>query len=518
MMTAEQLKNSILQLALQGKLVPQNSTDKKASDLLKEDQKNKKIKGRRSDVKQKTVSKISRNAEGEYVEYEGTKNKSLQGRIPFEIPDSWEWIHLGYVCDIARGGSPRPIKSYLTEREDGINWIKIGDSDIGGKYINSTKEKIIPEGMKKSRFVHAGDFLLTNSMSFGRPYILNCDGCIHDGWLVLTGYKEVYDKEFLYYMLASGYAFNQFCDVVSGAVVKNLNSDKVADAIFPVPPLEEQKRIVAKIEELMPFVEQYATARTKLNTHNASFPEMMKKSILQEAVQGKLVPQDPNDEPASVLLEKIAEEKKRLIKEGKIKKQKPLPEITEDEIPFDIPESWEWVRVNDVLVLENGDRSSKYPKETDYVEEGIPFFGARDMVNGEMDFSSVRFISKDKYDELGGGKLKDGDLVCLLRGSVGKIACFYENEHYSTGFICAQMVIMRLIIKELLSYIQIMTETSYYQKIISSKVTGTAVRQLPAVEISKVVIPIPPLQEQKRIVSKVHELMLNVIELTDINE
>ena len=176
------------------------------------------------------------------------------------------------------------------------------------------------------------------------------------------------------------------------------------------------------------------------------------------------------------------------------------------------------MRVNDILVLENGDRSNKYPKEMDYVDEGVPFFGARDMVNGKMDFSSVRFISEDKYNELGGGKLKDGDLVCLLRGSVGKIACFYENEHYSTGFICAQMVIMRLIIKELLSYIQIMTETPYYQKIISSKVTGTAVRQLPAVEISKVVIPIPPLQEQKRIVSKIHELMLNVIELTEINE
>ena len=304
----------------------------------------------------------------------------------------------------------------------------------------------------------------------------------------------------------------------AGGAQPNISKDKIVNSIIALPPLAEQKRIVAKIEELMPFVEQYAVASTKLNTLNTTFPEMMKKSILQEAVQGKLVPQDPNDEPASLLLKKIAEEKKRLIKEGNIKKQKPLPEITEDEIPFDIPESWEWVRVNGVLVLENGDRSSKYPKETDYVEEGIPFFGARDMVNGKMDFSSVRFISKDKYDELGGGKLKDGDLVCLLRGSVGKIACFYENDHYSTGFICAQMVIMRLIIKDLLSYIQIMTETPYYQKIISSKVTGTAVRQLPALEISKVVIPIPPLQEQKRIVSKIHELMLNVIELTEINE
>ena len=389
MMTAEQLKNSILQLALQGKLVPQNSNDKRASDLLKEDQRNKTIKGRRSDVKQKTVPQISRNADGEYVEYEGTKKKSLQGRIPFEIPDSWEWIHLGYVCDIARGGSPRPIKSYLTEREDGINWIKIGDSDIGGKYINSTKEKIIPEGMKKSRFVHAGDFLLTNSMSFGRPYILNCDGCIHDGWLVLTGYKEVYDKEFLYYTLSSGYAFNQFCDVVSGAVVKNLNSDKVADAIFPVPPLEEQKRIVAKIEELMPFVKQYAVASTKLNTLNTTFLDMIKKSILQEAVQGKLVPQDPNDEPASALLKKIAEEKKRLIKEGKIKKQKPLPAITEEEIPFEIPESWEWARLGEIGETNIG---LTY-KPSDISENGIIVLRSGNIQNGKMDYADVIKVS-----------------------------------------------------------------------------------------------------------------------------
>ncbi len=168
------------------------------------------------------------------------------------MPNTWEWIRLGAICEVARGGSPRPIKQYLTNSKDGINWIKIGDSDKGGKYINSTKEKIIPEGVCKSRLVHSGDFLLTNSMSFGRPYILNIDGCIHDGWLVLSGYQESYDKDFLFYMLSSVFAYYQFCGVVSGAVVKNLNSDKVASAIFPLPPFAEQQRIVAKINEILP--------------------------------------------------------------------------------------------------------------------------------------------------------------------------------------------------------------------------------------------------------------------------
>ena len=178
----------------------------------------------------------------------------IDDEIPFEITNNWSWCRLGSICNIARGGSPRPIKQYLTERSDGINWIKISDSDKGGKYIKSTKEKIIPEGVSKSRFVHAGDFLLTNSMSFGRPYILNVNGCIHDGWLVLSDYSSIYDKDFLYYMLSSTFAYYQFCDVVSGAVVKNLNSDKVAESLFPVPPLKEQRRIVAKIEELLPII------------------------------------------------------------------------------------------------------------------------------------------------------------------------------------------------------------------------------------------------------------------------
>ena len=180
--------------------------------------------------------------------------RCIDDELPFEIPDSWELVRLGAVLEIARGGSPRPIQQYLTTESDGINWIKIGDTDKGGKYIFKTKEKIHPEGVTKSRMVHSGDFLLTNSMSFGRPYILKTDGCIHDGWLVLSNRFECYSVDFLYYILSSPFAYYQFCDSVSGAVVKNLNSDKVANALFPLPPLSEQHRIVQRIEELFPLV------------------------------------------------------------------------------------------------------------------------------------------------------------------------------------------------------------------------------------------------------------------------
>lgn len=218
----KQAKNKILDLAIHGKLVQQDLNEEPASKLLK---------------------RINPKAEI-------TCDNGQYGKRPFEIPNSWCWSRLGDINNIARGGSPRPIKDYLTDDKNGINWIKIGDTTREGKYIDSVKEKIRPEGMKKSRFVHKGDFLLTNSMSFGRPYILNVDGCIHDGWLVISPIGEVYTSDFLYHLLSSSFAFEQFTNVASGGVVTNLNSDKVADTIFPVPPLAEQQRIVAKIEKL----------------------------------------------------------------------------------------------------------------------------------------------------------------------------------------------------------------------------------------------------------------------------
>jgi type I restriction enzyme S subunit len=230
------MQKSLLQMAIQGKLVEQRPEEGTANTLLKNCYINAEVDGRR--VKQKNITEIT------------------DDDMAFEIPESWEWIKLGTVCTIARGGSPRPIKDFITTAEDGVNWIKIGDTEKDGKYIYSTAEKIKPSGVSKSRLVHAGDFLLTNSMSFGRPYILKVDGCIHDGWLVISQAKEVFDQNYLYWMLSSGYAYSQFCGKVSGGVVKNLNSDKVANSVFPLPPLAEQKRIVAKLEELLPLCER----------------------------------------------------------------------------------------------------------------------------------------------------------------------------------------------------------------------------------------------------------------------
>lgn len=179
----------------------------------------------------------------------------------------------------------------------------------------------------------------------------------------------------------------------------------------------------------------------------------------------------------------------------------------DDELPFEIPESWVWVRFSDIAIFENGDRSSRYPVESDYVPDGIPFFGAKDMGERFMEYSAVRFITPQKYEELGNGKLKDGDFVCLLRGNVGKTRIYKENEKYHTGFICAQMLIIRCIESNIQEFVYTVINSPYYCRSIESKITGTAVRQLPAKEMANTLIPLPPLAEQHRIVQRIEELL-----------
>ncbi|MDY6386092.1 MAG: restriction endonuclease subunit S [Fibrobacter sp.] len=261
----EALKKSILQEAIQGKLVLQNPKDEPAQKLLEriaasrnesslslpKGTSSTSLRGAKATKQSKNPPSRIYRENGVWYEQIGTATpKDITDEIPFEIPETWAWCRFNSICDIARGGSPRPIQNYLTDSPEGYNWIKIGDTEKGGKYINSTKERIKPEGLTKTRLIHKGDFLLTNSMSFGRPYISNIDGCIHDGWLVMSILGNAFVPDYLYYLLSSPYAYHQFCGRVAGAVVKNLNIDKVAESLIPLPPLAEQKRIVSKLEQL----------------------------------------------------------------------------------------------------------------------------------------------------------------------------------------------------------------------------------------------------------------------------
>lgn len=237
------LKSKVLDLAMRGKLVEQDPNDEPASVLLE------KIKAEKDQlIKEKKIKKSK------------PLSPITDEEKPFKIPDSWEWVRLGDVLTILRGGSPRPIKKYLTDDPNGINWIKIGDSTTNSRYIDHAAEKIIPEGLHKTRVVHKGDFLLSNSMSFGRPYILKIDGAVHDGWLILSDYDKLLDKNYLYYLLSSNYINLQFKSLATGSTVKNLNRDRVANTIALVPPLQEQKRIAAKIAQLFTLLHKVASS------------------------------------------------------------------------------------------------------------------------------------------------------------------------------------------------------------------------------------------------------------------
>ena len=235
-------KSKILSLAIRGKLVPQDLNDESASVLLE--------RVRADREKLVKAGKIKR-TKGESAIVRGDDN-SYYGKLP----QGWALARLGEVCEIARGGSPRPIQAFLTDSTDGINWIKIGDTKVGGKYITKTEEKIKPEGIKRSRYVNVGDFLLSNSMSFGRPYILKIDGCVHDGWLVLGKVEKVFNADFLYYALSSPLMYDLLSRLAAGSTVKNLNSDLVKMVVFPIPPLNEQIHIVTKIENTMKYFDK----------------------------------------------------------------------------------------------------------------------------------------------------------------------------------------------------------------------------------------------------------------------
>lgn len=340
-MNAQDLKNSILQLAVQGKLVEQRAEEGTARELLEQIklEKDQLIKDKRI-KKSKPLPEIT------------------EDEIPFEIPESWEWVRLEELGEIIGGGTP---KTSTPEFWDGdIAWLTPADmKNIKGKYASSGARNITQLGLDKSsaRLMPAGTVLYSSRAPIGYIAIANNDISTNQGFKSLVPVNTEI-SEYMYYCLIS--RTNNIVSRASGTTFKEISGSEFGLTVVPVPPLEEQHRIVAKIEEILPYIDQYDKAYTKLETFNKKFPEDMKKSILQMAMQGKLVEQRPEEGTADELYEQIVAEKAQLIKDGKIKKEKPLPEITEDEIPFEIPSSWRWVRLGEITILQNGDRSSKY--------------------------------------------------------------------------------------------------------------------------------------------------------------
>lgn len=470
MMTAEQLKGSILQLAMQGKLVEQRLEEGTGEALYKDIQAEKKNLIRNGIIKkQKELPEIT------------------EAEIPFDIPETWKWIHVDSSISLLSGADLTPDK--YNSNEKGIVYIT-GASNIenGEVIVNRWTEHA-------KNIAHKGDLLLTCKGTVGKTAIL-CLKEAHIARQIMAITPIMCDTSFINYYIQ--FIVNDLKKKAK-SMIPGIERASVLGAPMPLPPLAEQKRIVAKIEELMPFVEQYAAASTKLNTLNTTFPDMMKKSILQEAVQGKLVPQDPNDEPASVLLKKIAEEKKRLIKEGKIKKQKPLPEITEDEIPFDIPESWEWVRLQDLAELITKGSSPKW-QGINYVEKGLLFVTSENVGAGELIWNNKKYVDYRFNDISPRSTLKRGDLLTNIVGaSIGRTAVYDIDD---VANINQAVCLIRLINQHLASYILMYLNSPTAFRIMMSDKVETARPNISLTNIAEFLVPLPPLEEQNRIIKK----------------
>lgn len=528
----QKLRELILELAVIGRLTCQNKADDAKTEFLKLAQEAKKL-------------QLSEN-------FKTLEHRPQQISLGFETPQNWHICLFDEIAAIARGGSPRPIKSFITDVNDidGVNWIKIGDSERGSIYITSTSEKIRASGVTSSRMVYPDDLILSNSMSFGYPYIMGIEGCIHDGWLVIRTPSQI-NKLFLYYLLRSPYARKQFTKSAAGAVVQNLNADKVKELILPLPPLEEQQRIVEKVDELMQLCDQLEQKQnlsseahdklvdTLLRVLINSFDvdefqqnwqrisenfdllftteysvEQLKQTILQLAVMGKLVKQDPNDEPASELLEQIAEEKAKLVKEGKVKKSKPLLEISDEEKQYEIPHNWVWARLDSLTSKIGAGSTPKGGKEV-YVDSGIPFLRSQNVWNDGLALDDVAFISEETHEKMSGTHVQANDLLFnITGGSIGR--CALVATDFETANVSQHVTIVRSIDKDLAPFLHLVLRSSYIQNLVMDVQVGVSREGLSIGKLSQFLIPLPSLTEQKRIIKKV-EILNSIIDSLQVS-
>ena len=501
-MNAQQLKNAILQEAITGRLVPQDPNDEPASVLLDRIRKEKaklvkEGKLKKKDLEEKPISKEE---------------------IPFEIPESWEWCRWGMLGDYKKGpfGSSLTKSMFVPKSEDAIkvyeqkNAIQ-KDYTLGEYYISKEKYETM-----KGFTVHSGDIIVSCAGTIGETYLLPSEAPIGIINQALMRAKLHLDSIIPYWLLHFQYILlieNRLKG--SGSAIKNIPPFEVLKAMpVPLPPLAEQHRIVAKIEELLPKVEEYGKAQEALDKLNAELPERLKKSILQEAITGKLVPQDPNDEPASVLLDRIRKEKAKLVKEGKLKKKDLIETpISKDEIPFEIPESWEWVRI--------GEYASKI---TDFVASGS-FASLRENVkyypNKEYailvrtkDFQTnfqtdLVYTDKHGYDFLSNSNLFGGELILPNIGaSIGKVFIVPKLNYRMT--LAPNSVMIRFYWEEQRDWIFTIFSSSFGKNLLHDISSSTAQGKFNKTDFKNIYIPLPPLAEQHRIVAKIEELLSKI--------
>ncbi len=515
-MKAQQLKNSILQMAVQGKLVPQDPNDEPASALLERIQAEKARLIKEKKLKpEKNPSRIFRGPDNLPYEKIG-KNVpvSIADQIPFDIPDSWEWVRLGSVCTKLVDGDHNPPKG----EAKATPFIMASSTNINnGTLVELDKVRFLSDSVfykeHERTQATAGDIFFTSVGSLGRS-------CVYQGGLNICFQRSVsvlttlVYNYYLKYYFDSAYIQHKVYAEATGTAQKGFYLNQMAKLLIPIPPLSEQKRIVAKIEELLPHIEEYDRAEVKLAKLNDEFPEQLKKSILQWAVQGKLVPQDPAEEPAAALLKRIRTAKEQLVKEGKIKKDKQESLIfrrgdsyyeklngkercIDDQIPFQIPENWEWVRLGTIGSTNIG---LTYSPNDKCLDGGTVVLRSNNIKNSKIDYSDCLRVSCQIPER---ALINKGDiLICARNGSrslVGKAAIVEQNGMAFGAFMAKYTSPFN-------SYIHLFIESPVFRAQLDGVKTET-INQITQDMLRNQLIPLPPVSEQKRIVSKLEGLL-----------
>ena len=488
-MLADKLRKSVLQSAIQGKLTEQLATDDNVEDLLQAIEEEKELLIKEKKIKkQKPLPEI------------------IEDEIPFAIPENWKWVRLGDISYKIVDGDHNPP----TGEKEKTPYIMASSTNIGNeRLINLEKVRYLSEEnfikCNKRTLVKKDDILFSSVGSIGSVIVYNED-------YKLTFQRSVtvigtrINSYYLRIVLLSPYCQVIFKTQSSGTAQKGFYIRQVNNLLIPLPPLAEQKRIVEKLDNVLANIDELKVNEEKLFILQKNFPDKLKKSILQSAIQGKLTKQLATDDKVEDLLQAIKEEKERLIKEKKIKKQKPLPEITEEEIPFTIPENWKWIRLGEIVSI-LGDGLHGTPI---YDESGEYYFiNGNNLLEEKIIIkSTTKKVSQIEYEKYKKNLNKDTMLVSI-NGTIGNVA-FYDNEKVMLGKSVCYFNLLKNVNKKYLKYI---FYSVYFIKYVNKMATGSTIKNLSLKAMNLFIIPLPPLAEQKRIVEKLDKLLADIEEL-----
>ncbi|WP_394872391.1 restriction endonuclease subunit S [Bacteroides xylanisolvens] len=520
-MNGKQLKNSILQWAIQGKLVPQDPNDEPASVLLEKIRTEKARLIKEGKIKKdKNESFIFRGDDNSYYEkFLATGEvKCIDEEIPFEIPQGWEWSRMGSIGDWGAGATP--AKGNTSYYGGNILWLRTGE--LNNSIVNDTEIKITDKALKECslRMNKAGDVLIAMyGATIGKVAIAGCELTTNQACCACTPIG-IFNYYLFYFLMGSQV---DFIKKGEGGAQPNISREKLVAHLMPIPPIQEQHRIVERIKDVLPLTNKYALSQIALDELNRSINDKLKKSILQEAIQGKLVPQISEEGTAQELLEQIKTEKEKLVKDGKLKKSaltdsvifkgddnkyfekigKTITDIT-NEIPFEIPATWQWVRLDDICSYIQRGKSPKYSPIKKY-----PVIAQKCNQWAGFCIDKAQFIDPNSLPSYAEERLlQDGDLMWNSTGlgTLGRMAIYKSALNpYELAVADSHVTVIRPLKAYVLSqYLYYYFASDTVQSVIEDKSAGsTKQKELSTTTVKNYLVPIPPYREQQRIVEKI---------------